>query len=293
MASPLLLSGRTVLVTGANRGIGAALSEQLARNGARVIAHAREKASAEKAVEGLSAESPDAHVACSGDMSHPEDFSEQILGEIEAAGVGKLDCVFLNAAVLGPPGDLEGVATDALRDTLTVNVLAQHALVRRLLPLLRRGNEPSIVFVSSGAGRRREHGLRGMGAYAVSKFALEGLSNALANELGPQGMRVNTANPGPTRTEMRASAFPKEDPEKLPTPEDVCPLFLWLARSDTKVGPPLSLRDSLSFHTLYPSFLWISPSCPSGSLLTRTRRCYPKTGSQRCALVPGLARFRT
>jgi NAD(P)-dependent dehydrogenase (short-subunit alcohol dehydrogenase family) len=103
-------------------------------------------------------------------------------------------------------------------------------------------HQGSIINVSSGVGRvGRAH----WGAYAVSKFGVEGLTQVLADEVKQFGVRVNSVNPGPTRTEMRAEAYPEEDPLTLPTPEQVTPIFVHLASAESidVTGQTLEARD--------------------------------------------------
>jgi len=107
---------------------------------------------------------------------------------------------------------------------LHVNLTAAFALTQVLLPALLAAEQPSIVFTTSGAARKAS---AYWGAYAVSKAALETLSGILAKELEGRA-RVNTLNPGPVRTRMRAQAFPAEDPRTLPAPETIVPSYLWL-----------------------------------------------------------------
>ena len=113
-------------------------------------------------------------------------------------------------------------------------------LTRELLPLLRQADQASVIFTSSGVGHKgRAH----WGAYSVSKFATEGLMQVLADEEdGISDVRVNSVNPGGTRTAMRASAFPGEDPQSLPTPEDIMPIYLYL------MGDESSHINGQAFH---------------------------------------------
>jgi NAD(P)-dependent dehydrogenase (short-subunit alcohol dehydrogenase family) len=98
-----------------------------------------------------------------------------------------------------------------------------------------------VVFISSSVGRR---GRAEWGGYAVSKFGVEGLTQAWADELKGENVRVNAVNPGGTRTQMRAAGYPQEDPLTLPTPEEIAPVFIWLARADTQItGESLDARD--------------------------------------------------
>ncbi len=117
------------------------------------------------------------------------------------------------------------------QDVMQVNVNATFMLTRALLPLLLKSDAGSLVFTSSSVGRQ---GRANWGAYATSKFATEGMMQVLADEYQNRSLRVNCINPGGTRTSMRASAFPTEDPQKLKTPADIMPLYLWLMGDDSR-----------------------------------------------------------
>ena len=116
------------------------------------------------------------------------------------------------------------------QDVIQVNVNATFMLTQALLPLLLKSDAGSLVFTSSSVGRQ---GRANWGAYAASKFATEGMMQVLADEY-QQRLRVNCINTGGTRTAMRASAFPTEDPQKLKTPADIMPLYLWLMGDDSR-----------------------------------------------------------
>ena len=120
---------------------------------------------------------------------------------------------------------------DVWERTIKINLNAQFYVTKALLPLLLRGKNPSIISVSSSVGRL---GKAGWGAYAASKFGLEGLTQVLSDELGTKA-RVNSVNPGGTRTDMRAKAYPEEDPRSLPNPDDISEIFVYLA-SDDSIG---------------------------------------------------------
>jgi NAD(P)-dependent dehydrogenase (short-subunit alcohol dehydrogenase family) len=112
-----------------------------------------------------------------------------------------------------------------------VNVTAAFAITQVCLPLLRQSGDASIIFTSSGVGRV---GKPFWGAYAVSKFATEGLSQVLASELEHSAIRVNCINPGPVRTEMRRAAYPAEDRDELKTAEEILPAYMFLLGPDSK-----------------------------------------------------------
>ena len=135
-------------------------------------------------------------------------------------------------ACWGPRTTLVHYPVPAWLDVMQANVTAGFLLTRALLPLLHEAGDASIIFTSSGVGRRgRAH----WGAYAVSKFATEGMMETLADEVAETGrIRVNSLNPGATRTAMRAAAYPAEDPATLPTAEQHMALYLYLMGPDSR-----------------------------------------------------------
>ena len=209
------LAGSVALVTGASRGIGAAVALALARAGAHVVAVAR-------TVGGLE-ELDDAIRAVDGSASLvPLDLRDfEGIGRLAAVldeRYGRLDVLVGNAGVLGPPSPLDHVEPKAWDEVMAVNVTANWHLIRSMGPLLRRSQAGRAVFISSGsAAKARAY----IGPYAVSKAALEVLVRTYANETLSTPVRVNLFNPGPTRTRMRAAMMPGEDPLTLPTPEAV------------------------------------------------------------------------
>jgi NAD(P)-dependent dehydrogenase (short-subunit alcohol dehydrogenase family) len=154
----------------------------------------------------------------------------------------RLDVLIHNAGVLGPAKvPLAEYPQEVWQEVLRVNLTGPFVITQALLPALRKGEQPTIIFVSSGAGRS---GRAGWGGYAVSKFGVEGLTQVWADELRQEGIRVNAVNPGGTRTQMRAAAYPEENPLILPTPEEISPVFVWLARPDTRVtGESLEAQE--------------------------------------------------
>jgi NAD(P)-dependent dehydrogenase (short-subunit alcohol dehydrogenase family) len=146
-----------------------------------------------------------------------------------------------NASILGLRKPIIDYDEDIWQETIHINLNAQFFVTKALLPLLMKTNNSSIINVSSSVGRR---GKGGWGAYAASKFGLEGLTQVLADEL-KSNVRVNSVNPGGTRTEMRAEAYPEEDPETLPTPDDIAPIFVYLASDDSisVTGEAFNARD--------------------------------------------------
>jgi len=138
----------------------------------------------------------------------------------------KLDILVGNAGILGPLSPLGHVPAETWDEVLQVNLTANWRLIRTLDPLLRASDAGRAIFVSSGvAARPRAY----WGPYAVSKAALEALVRTYADEVANTPVRVNLVNPGPTRTKLRAQAYPGEDPATLRTPEDIAEAFVRLA----------------------------------------------------------------
>lgn len=226
-----LLDQRIILVTGAGDGIGREAALTYARFGAQLILLGR-TASKLRAVQ--------AEIAAHGgaparvvalDLLHatPEQC-QQIANELQA-NVPRLDGVLHNAGLLGDIAPMAELSLTMWHDVMQVNVNATFMLTQALLPLLLKSSSGSLIFTSSSVGRMgRAH----WGAYAVSKFATEGMMQVLADEYKTRNLRVNCINPGGTRTQMRASAFPDEDKSKLKTPADIMPLYLYLMGDDSR-----------------------------------------------------------
>lgn len=216
------LDDRLALVTGATRGIGAAVAIGLATAGAHIIAIGRKS----KALEAL-----DDKIKAAGGAATlvPLDLRDGAgidrLGGTIAERWGKLDILVGNAGVLGPMSPLSHIPPDSWDEVIDVNLTANWRLIRSLDPLLRASDAGRVIFVTTGAvGKHNPY----WGGYAVSKAALEEMAYSYAAETAKTAVRVNLLNPGPTRTEMRAAAFPGEDPMTLPAPEELVPLFLQL-----------------------------------------------------------------
>ena len=147
-----------------------------------------------------------------------------------------------NASILGKRAKVEELDVATWDEVLKVNTSSLFYVTKPLIPHLKSRGEGSIINVSSSVGRR---GKANWNAYAVSKFGLEAFTQVLAAELEEHGIRVNSVNPGATRTDMRAVAYPDEDPMSLPTPKDIAEVFVFLASdaSDTTTGQAFEARD--------------------------------------------------
>jgi NAD(P)-dependent dehydrogenase (short-subunit alcohol dehydrogenase family) len=221
------LAGKTALITGGSRGIGKAVAVAYAREGAGVFLCGRKEASVRKTIEEIESAGGRAS-GCAGDVGKIDDVRRIVQTAI--AQFDSIDVLVNNASLLGPRVPIvdypAAVWEEVLRVNLTGIFLMSQAVIKVMMPK-RRG---SIINVSSGVGRT---GKARWGAYGASKFGVEGLTQGLAEELKEAGIRVNAVNPEPTRTEMRADAYPEEDPLTLPVPDDIVPVFLYLALNDS------------------------------------------------------------
>ena len=220
-----LLKDRVILITGANRGIGAALARGCAALGARVILQGRDTAALDQVRDEIQASGGQAAETLVLDLEQADAAAYAALAARLQQRHGRLDGLVHNAGLLGPRVLLEETPAPALAQVLQVNVQAGFALTQALLPLLKAADQASVIFTSSSVGRK---GRAGWGAYSVSKFATEGLMQVWAEEFADAGIRVNSVNPGGTRTAMRAAAYPDEDPARVPAPEDILPVYLYL-----------------------------------------------------------------
>lgn len=217
------LEERVALITGASRGIGAAVARLFAAEGAHLILVAR-------TVGGLE-ETDDAVRALGGKATlTPMDLTQfeliDRLGAAVAERFGRLDILVGNAAALGVLSPTGHITPEVWQEVMDVNVTANWRLIRSFDPLLRLSTGGRAIFVTSGATRAATPY---WSAYAASKAALETLVMTYAGEVKKTKIRVNLLDPGVVRTAMRARAFPGENPMRLPPPEAVAPAFLKLA----------------------------------------------------------------
>ena len=232
-----LLQNRRILVTGASDGIGREAALTYARYGARVVLLGRNAEKLQAVADEIQQETGHPTRWHTLDLltCSPDDC--QRLATEVASHTPVLDGVLHNAGLLGDIVPMDEQDPVVWQQVMQVNVNATFMLTQALLPLLLKSESGSLVFTSSSVGRQ---GRASWGAYSVSKFATEGMMQVLAEEYQSRQLRVNCINPGGTRTKMRASAFPTEDPQKLKTPEDIMPLYLWLMGDDSRRKTGLS-----------------------------------------------------
>ena len=224
-----LLNGRIILVTGASDGIGKEAALTYARHGASLILLGRNEEKLRRVAQQVNDEGQAARWFILDMATCPPEDCQQLASEI-ATTTPHLDGVLHNAGLLGDICPMSEQDPAVWNEVMQVNVNATFYLTQALLPLLLKSDCGSLVFTSSSVGRQ---GRANWGAYATSKFATEGMMQVLAEEYQNR-LRVNCINPGGTRTSMRASAFPTEDPQKLKTPADIMPLYLWLMGDDSR-----------------------------------------------------------
>ncbi|MEA9389430.1 YciK family oxidoreductase [Acerihabitans sp. TG2] len=225
-----LLSQRIIMVTGAGDGIGREAALTYARYGASLLLLGRTEATLTAVQRQIAAEggAPARIYLLDLATANAQDFS-QLAGRM-ATEIPRLDGLLNNAGQLGQVQPMAQQSADVWRQVMEVNVNGTFLLTQALLPLLLRGTHASLVFTSSSVGRQ---GRANWGAYAVSKFATEGMMQVLAEEYPATTLRVNCINPGGTRTGMRANAFPDENSNRLKTPADIMPIYLYLMGDDS------------------------------------------------------------
>jgi NAD(P)-dependent dehydrogenase (short-subunit alcohol dehydrogenase family) len=221
------LQGRIALVTGASRGIGRAIAKRYAQEGADLILTARTVGALEELDDEIRAINGKTSLLVPLDLKTFDAIDQLGAGLYER--FGKLDVLVGNAGVLGQMSPLTHTEPKHWQEAIDVNVTANWRLIRSLDPLLRLSDAGRAIFVTSGAAR----GPRAYwGAYAVSKAALEMLVGIYAQENQQTKIRANMVDPGRTRTRMRATAYPGEDPNTLPPPDAITDVFVRLARAD-------------------------------------------------------------
>ena len=225
------LEKRIILVTGAGDGIGKAVAIGAAKSGATVILAGRTVAKLEQVYKLIiEAGGPEPSI-------YPVDLTGATAKDYDDLGVlideqfGRLDGLLHNAAILGLRSPLTNYSSELWSKVIQVNLTAQFQMTQSLMAVLEKSQDASVIFTTSGVGRV---GKAFWGAYAVSKFAIEGMVQTWASEVeGLGSVRINAINPGATRTNMRAQAFPGENPNDLKTPEDILPAYLYLLGQDS------------------------------------------------------------
>ncbi len=223
------LEGKVILVTGANRGFGLAITKDLAKAGATVIMLGRDLGSLEYAYDLVVDAGYKEPILYPLDLegATPENYQElqdDILDKYK-----KLDGLIHNAAILGTQMPIDQYDIKLWYSTLQINLSAPFMLTQFLIPALMKSDDARILFLSSAVGRKAR---AYWGAYSVSKFGIEGFAKTLSEELEKTQITVNTINPGKIRTEMRRTAYPAEDASTVPKPEEKSSVIVYLLSNE-------------------------------------------------------------
>ncbi|MEJ7632035.1 MAG: SDR family NAD(P)-dependent oxidoreductase [Rubrobacteraceae bacterium] len=220
-----MLEDKVVLITGASQGLGKALALAFAREGASVVVNSRSEGPLRSVVEEIEGSGAEA-LAVAADVSESADVERLVDAAVER--FGRIDVLVNNAGLLGPRVAIENYPEDEWRKVVDANLTGLFLVSKAAIPHLREGG--SIINIVSGVSIE---GRAEWGAYSVSKFGVEGLNQILAAELQERGVRVNAVDPGGMRTDMRAAAYPDEDPMTRITPEENTAVFLYLASDES------------------------------------------------------------
>jgi len=239
------MNDRVVVISGASHGLGKALAYGFAEQGFALGVCGRDKARLSAVSQQLKKMNTP-HIADIVDVSDNEavqTFIQKIISTF-----GRIDVLINNASLLGPRIEIASYPTHSWNEVMGVNIHGAFYMIKQTLKIMLAQNEGSVINVSSSVGRA---GRRAWGAYSASKFALEGLTEVLSDELRGTSIRVNSVNPGPIATDMRREAYPEEDQSKLKKPEDILEVFFYLA-SDDSMGITGQKFDAQNFHSTLP-----------------------------------------
>ena len=221
-----MLKDKVTLVTGASQGLGKALALAFAKEGAKVVVNARSEESIRPVAEEVGNTGTEV-LAVAADVSKGADVERMVNETVER--FGRIDVLVNNAGLLGPRVRIEEYPEDEWRKVIDANLTGSFLVSKAAIPHIAEGG--SIINIVSGVS---VEGRAEWGAYSVSKFGVEGLTQILAAELEERGVRVNAVDPGGMRTDMRAAAYPEEDPTTRITPEENTAVFLYLASDESK-----------------------------------------------------------
>ena len=231
MLSDNCLENKVILVTGAGDGIGKAAAISYASHGAKVILLGKTLFNLENTYDEIIKQGYEDPSISLLDLSKADGNDYDDLRDNLANNYKHLDGLLLNASILGERSPIEDYDISVWVQTLHINLTAQFILVKTLLPVLHLSNKASVIFTSSGVGKI---GKAFWGAYSVSKFGIEGLSQILSNEhSNDKSIRFNCINPGAIDTKMRKAAYPLENPMNLLKPQDIMEKYLWLMSDDS------------------------------------------------------------
>jgi NAD(P)-dependent dehydrogenase (short-subunit alcohol dehydrogenase family) len=227
-----LLEEKIILVTGAGDGIGKSAAISYASRGATVILLGKTIAKLEKVYDEIEESNHPTPLISLMDFSKADGNDYQELVDNLIKDYKQLDGLLLNAAILGDRSPIEQYDVAKWVETIHINLTSQFILIKTLLPALKNSNNASVLFTSSGVGKV---GKAFWGAYAVSKFGVEGLCQVLSDEhSNDKSIRFNCINPGAVQTNMRKEAYPLENPNDLLHPDEIMDKYVWLMSDESK-----------------------------------------------------------
>jgi len=233
------LKSQVALITGAGRGIGQGTALLFSQAGVKVVICSRTGAELRSTAQEIKKQKGEVsfHLL---DVADPRAVEKMIAKTVKR--YGRIDVLVNNGSILGPMSLLSELSVADWNEVIRINLNGLFYVTRAVLPVMLRQNVGKIINITSSVGRR---GRAYWGAYSVSKFGVEGLTQVLADELKETGIRVMALNPGGTRTRMRAVAYPDEDTSRLRDPMDVARAILYLATSEdpTLHGRSVDVKD--------------------------------------------------
>jgi len=225
------LKEKVILISGGGSGIGKTAGLIFAEHGADLILLGKNKTNLESTYEEFldrNLKPPLLHIM---DLEQSTESNFQEINNVIEKEFGKLDGLLNNAGILGDKTPLENYKIDVWKKVFDINVHASFLLTKSLLPVLKAAENSSIIFTSSGVGKV---GKAYWGAYSLTKFATESMMQIFSKELeNTSNIRVNSIDPGPVRTKMRAAAYPAEDPFSLVNAEDIMNAYLYLMSNES------------------------------------------------------------
>ena len=228
------MKNKVILITGANKGIGETLSLEFSKIGANVVLLGRNEESLDAVYDEIIATTSAKPLIIKCDLGNIDaNGAKQINDEIMRA-YGRLDGVIFNAAKLGKMLTIEDYEEESWKEIFDVNLHSAFIISKAILPALKTASNGRIIFTSSGVA---EVGRAFWGAYSASKFAVKGLAEILRDELETtSNIKVFNYDPGKTRTSMRASAYPAENPEELKKPSVLFNDYLWFFSEESQLS---------------------------------------------------------
>ena len=228
------MKDKVILITGANKGIGKSLSLRFSALGVNIVLLGRDEESLDALYDEITETSSTKPLIIKCDLNELNSVgARQIKNEIMDV-YGRLDGVIHNAARLGKMSSIEDYEEDIWKEVFNVNFHSAFILSKELVPLLKNALNGRIIFTSSGVA---EVGKAYWGAYAASKFAVKGLAEIMRDELNStSNIKVFNFDPGKTRTSMRATAYPAENPNDLKQPEKLFDHYLWFFSEDSQLS---------------------------------------------------------